>query len=108
MFKRISIEDTLNLLKQAANVIDIRDPQAFDSGRIPTAINVNNQNAAEYIASANKELPLIVVCYHGHSSQPAAQYFAAQGFKEVYSMDGGFELWKLSQEVEVSSSKLKS
>jgi len=43
----------------------------------------------------------VVVCYHGHSSQPAAQYFAAQGFEDVYSMDGGFEVWKLNNPVEV-------
>ncbi len=104
MFKRISIEETLNLLKQPTNIVDIRAPNAFASGHMPKARNVNNQNAAEYIASADKKLPLVVVCYHGHSSQPAAQYFAAQGFKEVYSMDGGFEMWKLTQEVESSSS----
>lgn len=104
-FSRISIQDTLKLIaeKQAA-VVDIRDPQSFIAGHMPKAKNINNQNVATYIESANKDLPLVVVCYHGHSSQPAAQYFAAQGFKEVYSMDGGFEMWKLSQEVESSSS----
>ncbi|NVJ68560.1 MAG: thiosulfate sulfurtransferase GlpE [Gammaproteobacteria bacterium] len=104
MFKRISIADTLELLKQDANIVDIRDPQSFAMGRMPKAQNINNQNVADYIEVANKALPLVVVCYHGHSSQPAAQYFAAQGFSDVYSMDGGFELWKLSQEVESSAS----
>ncbi|WP_251358494.1 thiosulfate sulfurtransferase GlpE [Kangiella sp. TOML190] len=100
-FKRISIEDTLQLVAQKPVLIfDIRDPQSFAVGRMPRAINVNNQNVADVIESSDKTQPLIVVCYHGHSSQPAAQYFAAQGFAEVYSMDGGFEVWKLSQAVE--------
>jgi thiosulfate sulfurtransferase len=34
-----------------------------------------------------------VVCYHGHSSQGAAQFMLQQGFAEVYSMDGGFTEW---------------
>ncbi len=100
-FQRISIEDTVQLMaQQTVNIFDIRDPQSFAAGRMPKAIQVNNQNAAELVEATDKTQPLLVVCYHGHSSQPAAQYFAAQGFEEVYSMDGGFEVWKLSQAVE--------
>ncbi len=40
--------------------------------------------------------PAVVVCYHGRSSQGAAQYLAEQGFDTVYSMDGGFESWRLA------------
>lgn len=100
-FKRISV-DEVNQMNQAQdiNVIDIRDPQAFAAGHMPAAVNINNQNAADYIEDTDKATPLIVVCYHGHSSQPAAQYFAAQGFEDVYSMDGGFEVWKLNNPVE--------
>ena len=103
MFTRISVEQTKNLLAQGdVTIADIRDPMAFALGHMPQAQNINNQNAAEFVENSDKELPLIVVCYHGHSSQPAAQYFSAQGFKEVYSMDGGFEVWKLNNLVEKS------
>jgi thiosulfate sulfurtransferase len=37
---------------------------------------------------------VVVVCYHGNSSQSAAAYLASQGFSDVYSLDGGFELWQ--------------
>ena len=39
------------------------------------------------------EQPVLVMCYHGHSSQGAAQYLINQGYDEVYSVDGGFEGW---------------
>jgi thiosulfate sulfurtransferase len=39
------------------------------------------------------EQPILVMCYHGISSQGAAQYLVNQGFEEVYSVDGGFEAW---------------
>ena len=42
----------------------------------------------------DKEKPLIVVCYHGNSSQGAAEFFASQGCREVYSLDGGFVEWQ--------------
>lgn len=101
MFKRISIEQTKELMdNQEVLLADIRDPQSYAAGHMPNAKNINNQNAAEFIQESDKDKPLVVVCYHGNSSQPAAQYFAANGFKEVYSMDGGFELWKLNNPVE--------
>lgn len=101
MYKRISI-DEVNILndKQSINVIDIRDPQSYAAGHMPDSVNINSQNAESYIETTDKNTPLVVVCYHGNSSQPAAQYFAAQGFEEVYSMDGGFEVWKLNNPVE--------
>ena len=46
-----------------------------------------------------KTTPVLVVCYHGVSSQQAANVIANQGYDNVYSMDGGFEAWKLTNTV---------
>jgi thiosulfate sulfurtransferase len=40
------------------------------------------------------EQPVLVICYHGISSQGAAQYLVNQGFEQVYSVVGGFDEWK--------------
>ncbi|CRR54182.1 Thiosulfate sulfurtransferase GlpE [Pseudomonas aeruginosa] len=45
----------------------------------------------------------MVVCYHGNSSQSAAAYFIQQGFSDVYSLDGGFELWRSVYPADTSS-----
>jgi len=37
----------------------------------------------------------VVCCYHGISSQQAAQFLISQDFTEVYSLDGGFTDWQL-------------
>ena len=103
MFKCISIEETKQKIDSGVVYLaDIRDPNAFDSGHMKGAKNINNQNAQEFIDQSDLSIPLVVICYHGHSSQPAAQYFATQGFSEVFSMDGGFEMWKLNNPVEYS------
>ena len=39
-------------------------------------------------------IAIIIVCYHGMSSQGAASYLVEQGFEDVYSMDGGFTAWE--------------
>ncbi|NRB40811.1 MAG: thiosulfate sulfurtransferase GlpE [Pseudomonadales bacterium] len=102
MFTRISTTDAQKLIKDSqAQVVDIRDPQAFSAGHMPAAINLNNDNMQSYIDNADTQKPLLVCCYHGNSSQGAADFLNAEkGFKDVYSIDGGFEAWKLAFDVE--------
>jgi thiosulfate sulfurtransferase len=80
-------------------IVDIRDPGSFATAHVDGAISINNSNVNEFVAQADHDKPLLVFCYHGHSSQGAADFFAGQGFCEVYSVDGGFEEWKVQYPV---------
>lgn len=103
MFEHISIQQLVELKsKQAVNIVDIRDGQSFAAGHIPNATSLNNDNVAQFITTTNKDTPLVVCCYHGNSSQGAAQYLSEQDFKLVYSLDGGFEDWKVSQPSDIA------
>jgi thiosulfate sulfurtransferase len=42
----------------------------------------------------------VVYCYHGQTSQGAAAYLLDQGFREVYSVIGGFERWRQIEKIE--------
>lgn len=94
MFKELNPHLAQEMVEEdTANVVDIRDPGSYAAGHIPNAVSLNDGNVKEYIESADKEKPLIVCCYHGNSSRGAAEYLSQNGFKEVYSMTGGFEAW---------------
>lgn len=93
-FKRIPPAQAHSLREQGAVLVDVRDPQTFASLHIPGSQHLDNHSIADFIAKADLDAPLVVVCYHGNSSQSAAAYLVGQGFAEVYSMDGGFELWR--------------
>ena len=41
----------------------------------------------------NKNDTILIYCYHGNSSQSAANFFSHHGFKNVFSMDEGYEGW---------------
>ncbi len=75
-------------------LIDIRDPQSFVTGHIPGAILIDNSNVQKFISETDLSQPLVVCCYHGNSSQGAADFFNQHGFKECYSLDGGYEAWR--------------
>jgi len=93
-FTCISPERALELRDQGARIVDIRDPHSYASLHVAGAQRVDNQNIHDFIAAADLDAPLLVFCYHGHSSQSAASFFAGQGFSQVYSVDGGFENWR--------------
>jgi thiosulfate sulfurtransferase len=94
-FAHISIVDTKAKLDEgSAKIVDIRDDQSFEQAHIPGSTQLNNGSIAQFMNENDFDTPVVVVCYHGHSSQQAAQYLLHQGFEEVYSMDGGFEMWR--------------
>ncbi|MBD1552110.1 thiosulfate sulfurtransferase GlpE [Pseudomonas typographi] len=93
-FKHITPADAQALRENGAVFVDIRDPQTFASGHISGARHLDNHSVQAFIDAADLDAPLVVVCYHGNSSQSAAAYLASQGFSEVYSLDGGFEQWR--------------
>jgi thiosulfate sulfurtransferase len=94
-YKCISIEAAKSLIDQGSvTIADVRDAGTFRAGSIRNSINIQQENVEEFLATADKDKPLIVYCYHGNSSKGAADYFSSQGYKEVYSMDGGYEAWR--------------
>ena len=94
-FKRISPAQAQAMLSSGRCLIaDIRDQQSYQHSHVPGALHLGNHNLQEFVDSSDHDQPLIVYCYHGISSQNAAQYLADQQFTSVYSMDGGFELWQ--------------
>jgi len=94
-FSRISAQQAHEIMgSQEVTIVDIRDPDSFAQGHILKAQAVNEENIKVFVEDTNKEIPLICYCYHGISSRQAASFFVHQGFKEVYSIDGGWEAWK--------------
>lgn len=94
-FAHIDIHKTKEMLEQGnARLVDIRDEQSFAQGRMQDAVHLTNGTLQGFMADTDFDVPVIVCCYHGVSSQQAAQFLIHQGFDEVYSMDGGFEAWR--------------
>ena len=97
-FEHISVEQTFELLSaKKAKLVDIRDEQSFDAGHIEDSVHLTNGSLHNFMNDTDFDMPVIVCCYHGISSQQAAQFLIHQGFEEVYSMDGGFEAWRQSK-----------
>ena len=101
-FAHIDVAKTQQMMTEGnAAIVDIRDEQSFTNGHMPSAFHLTNGSLHQFTQQTEFDQPVIVVCYHGISSQQAAQYLVHQGFEEVYSMDGGFEAWRQQFPVEM-------
>lgn len=92
-FHCIDISDALPIIENNAAIVDIRDLTSFHNSHMANAVHLTNDNVQDFIDGTAKDQPVIVCCYHGNSSKGAAEYLASQGFKEVYSLNGGFSQW---------------
>ncbi|WP_260962164.1 thiosulfate sulfurtransferase GlpE [Pseudomonas citri] len=101
-FKRIPPQQAQTLREQGAVIVDIRDPATFAALHISGSRHLDNHSVADFIRAADLDAPTVVVCYHGNSSQSAAAYLISQGFTDVYSLDGGFELWRTTYPAETA------
>lgn len=95
-YKCINALQAVELIEAGAVVADIRDPQSYQQNHITDSLRLGNDNLQQFLSQYEFDQPLIICCYHGISSQSAAQMLASQGFEQVYSLDGGFEGWRVS------------
>ncbi|CAH8210577.1 thiosulfate sulfurtransferase GlpE [Vibrio aestuarianus] len=93
-FQHIDAHGAQALIEQNnAKLVDIRDTQSFTVAHARSAFHLTNDTMVAFMNDTEFEQPVLVMCYHGISSQGAAQYLVNQGFEQVYSVDGGFEAW---------------
>ena len=98
-YKCIGLDEAQSLLDNPDTVIvDIRDTQSFEAGNIPKSINISDNNIDNFLANTNRDVSLLVYCYVGNSRKGASDYFVQNGFKTVFSLDGGYEEYSRKNE----------
>ncbi|MEO7175124.1 MAG: thioredoxin domain-containing protein [Saprospiraceae bacterium] len=88
-----------------ATILDVRTPKEFASGHLRNATNVdwNNEDFSSRVEQLDKSKPVFVYCLSGARSTAAANKMRADGFKEVYQMDGGIMKWRANNLPETNS-----
>ena len=97
-FQRISSKQAVDLIQRAhagtkaLALFDSRDQATYSKSHIIGADHLNEQSFGEVIGSLPKDIPVMIYCYHGNASQVYASMFSDFNFREVYSVDGGYEM----------------
>lgn len=75
-------------------ILDCRDLKDYRAGHIENAMHVHEQLRETLLKKGDKQRHLLIYCYYGHASEHMAEMFCDFGFKQVYSLAGGFADWK--------------
>jgi rhodanese-related sulfurtransferase len=80
-------------------IIDVRETDAWDAGRLPQAIHLNKERIAQHIRlhAPDHKTPIIIYCGGGSRSLLVTENLQKMGYTHVKSMKGGFRGWKAAE-----------
>lgn len=74
------------------HLVDVRTPQEYASGHIPTALNIEYQNIGNDPPTDEKDAPIVLYCRSGARSGRALQTLENLGYTNVHNF-GGVGSW---------------
>jgi glyoxylase-like metal-dependent hydrolase (beta-lactamase superfamily II)/rhodanese-related sulfurtransferase len=78
----------------AAVVLDVREPEEYDHGHVPGAINLPQADLAGRLDEVPRDRPVLTICQGGYRSLRAAQFLKQMGYERVVSVRGGTAAWR--------------
>ena len=92
----VSTEEAETLLEGDWTLLDVREPDEYEQGAIQGSVHIPRGNLESSIEARvpNKETKIVVMCAGGARSAFAAKTLQEMEYKNVVSMDGGFNQWK--------------
>ncbi|MFN8211659.1 MAG: rhodanese-like domain-containing protein [Bacteroidales bacterium] len=94
--------------KGSAVIIDSRDYKDYRKARIKGAAHIDWPIPETYFSSNSappKEAQVIIYCYVGNRSKKVCVVFYDHGYRNLYSLKGGFIGWR-NQKMEVDRKKM--
>ncbi len=76
------------------NLVDVRRPSEYEEGHLPGARLIPVDDLQDRLGELDPDLLTIAYCAAGVRSRAAASALQNAGFREVYSMAGGFRAWE--------------
>ena len=82
------------LQQEPITILDVRAPDEYAMGFIPTSSNVPLGALARYTGVLSTNQQVVIHCQGGTRSAIGASLLAAQGYTTVLNLSGGFQAWQ--------------
>ncbi|MBK6275636.1 MAG: rhodanese-like domain-containing protein [Saprospirales bacterium] len=84
--------DYKELIKNGAQIVDVRTKAEYQQGHIKGSINIPLNNLSNHYASLKKDKPVITCCASGVRSAQGKNILKSNGFTQVYNGGGWMSL----------------
>jgi hydroxyacylglutathione hydrolase len=78
---------------KAVQVLDVRAPQEWNSGRIPNAKHIYLPDLPKRMGELNKKAPVATYCGTGYRASIASSLLRQAGFEDVRNVPGSWKAW---------------
>lgn len=80
---------------EGALLLDVRDPEKFESGHIDGAVNISNDQLEVRIGDVapDQQTPIVCYCAGGNRGALAADALQQMGYSRVVSIEGGLRAY---------------
>ena len=89
----ISVNELTTLVENGSLVIDVREPDEYESGHIPGAILVSLSTVLSNTSEFQSDETVYVVCRSGGRSMQACEMLHEVGISNVVNVAGGTMGW---------------
>lgn len=79
--------------RDAVVLLDVREPDELEQAAISGARHIPMREVPERLDELPKDKTIVVFCHLGGRSRRVAQFLAANGFEQVFNLDGGIDAW---------------
>lgn len=79
--------------KQPLQIIDVRQPDEYESGHIPGAKLIPLGELASRYNEVNRDTETVVVCRSGGRSTKACELLDQLGYRNIHNLMGGMLSW---------------
>ncbi len=86
MYHNFTCQFLKDLIKQGAQLIDVRSPVEFNRGALPGAVNMPVDRFSLFKDDIDKTRPILLYCRSGQRSERVKRFLDSCGFNQVYNI----------------------
>ena len=89
----IDIDELAERLPEGVQLIDVREPDEYESGHVPGAISIPLATVPDHLDQLDPSGPTYMICGSGGRSRRACEFVEAQTALRTVNVDGGTKAW---------------